>query len=249
MEKLKEPLDTTAITCEHDNLSLSQATDLRGISQEAYDRLTCHTSLKQLDVCRICVEEEFLRQSHISNRANTIRNFDRANQGGHQWIISSNWLKAWKNADVEGLPTDERWSILCEHGKPGGGRAMISGQALAFLRSLVGDFDSWTEEEALCVACTAAEEVKKAMQQGRKMQVKDCLPIRKAFSPRSQMFDVDYYAFPPAVYERFLDWCSEPGPDPDLNIKLCEHNGINFDPFKELPKYLDEKHWRLYCDK
>ena len=236
--------DWSTITCEHEGIDPAKTTDARLISEQAYDKLSAYTPLPDLSICSICVENEFARRTRLSNHADCIAEYDRLSEG--PYVVSKRWIDDWHRHQAQGRPTD---ALYCEHGArwENGKVYKVSEEAIVLLRSVVGDFEVYQNDEPVCGIC--AEDLargKEAEEEDRQM-AKEERKWTKLISPNPPVFKQDYYLLPTKFVEAWMEWMRLGGTRATLDMELCEHGGLDWDPMMKGCAYTSEEVWEEIC--
>jgi ubiquitin carboxyl-terminal hydrolase 48 len=241
---LHRPFSTSAITCNHGGVDPSKTNEVRSISHEAFDKLQQYSSIPDLQICPICVDEGFARRLAASQLTDAVGAFDRLNHGGG-YAMPRKWVAEWRKGTLPSgaLPTDDDYTLFCEHEKANDGkRVSVSPAAVLLLQSVLGDFAVFEENEPMCEACRAGaavdQEARWAVMQKRLKQQLDVKPAP---------FGVNHYVLPMRFHEAWLEWLRNSGCKPELEMDLCEHGLIDFDPMIERVHYLTEGGWKMLC--
>lgn len=154
------------------------------------------------------------------------------------------------------LPTDPPYSIICEHGSRwdnGVKTAAVSGQAIALLRSIVGDFKVFKADEPMCGECAEASAGDRAVREeaitrGRvefKMYNRSIQP-----NAPNPPFGVSYLLLPRGWSKAWRATVKNGVPCPTpWNVGICEHGGLNWDPAIEGPEWADEDAFDAMCQR
>jgi len=222
------------------------------ISLAAFDKLQQYGTIPDLQVCPVCVEEEFVRKIAASRLIDAVGIFDELNKGGG-CAMSTDWVTQWKNGKLpEGkLPTANEYTIFCEHNKPWKEKRWVpvSLEAVTLIRSIVGEFPVFQADEPDCEECTAAAEGDQEARAEWEATTKTQKRIKGQCNLKPVAFGLEYCVVPKRFSQAWTKWLSEFGPRPELEMDLCEHGLIDFDPMMETVDYLTELGWRLLCEK
>ena len=181
--------------------------------------------------------------------------FDQLNVQPQPYIIPKAWYTSWRKDPIppSKRPDDQIYNMFCEHGNrfevDPKSQIPISSESLAVLHSVFGDFKTLKSDSDVCAIC----EVERAGDvQALKVwedQVKAERAIGKAIkgSSATLVFGMDFFAIPGSFYNAWQTWTRNPLPQGgkvELDMGLCEHGGLEWDPMMEWPKWVDEKGWK-----
>lgn len=225
---------------------------MRTISHNSFDKLHQYTTIPDLQVCPVCVEEGFARHLAANELTDAVGEFDKLMNSGEECIMPHDWVASWRKGTLppETLPTDDAYSLFCHHDKPWKGkRISVSLDAVTLLWTIMGNFPVFGPNEPECDECrAAAEDSEEARQQwseaiGRQKRIRQQLDVKPA------PFGIDHYVLPSRFHQKWATWLKRPGPKPDLEMDLCNHGLIDFDPMLESVHFLTEAGWEMLCDK
>ena len=162
------------------------------------------------------------------------------------------WITDWRRGTLPDgiLPTDDYYTLFCEHDKPWeGARMPVSPEAVAMLRSIVGDFAVFAENEPTCIKCLASN----ADSQAAKKEWTEAIKVHKRIKQqeldkRPAPFGVDHYVLPQRFHNAWVDWVANSGPLPEFRMDFCPHGMIDFDPMMEDVHYLTDAGWKMLCE-
>ncbi|WVR06745.1 hypothetical protein IAU60_003780 [Kwoniella sp. DSM 27419] len=261
--ELSQPFDVDSLLCRHGGVDPTKTGDSRLISRAAFDQLRLLVDVPDLDICAVCVEDAFEAHAAKTELEDRVNTFDRVNTGARNWILPSAWLDQWKEGVLPHgtLPTAGQFSLYCEHGnrgltpKNGLGRkkdstVSISDEALVLLRSIVGDFKAFGESERECRECTASRALLADEAEARRLDLKADKAISKHLQKGPRAFALDYYVLPKPFLERWREYMGDKGGvQPILDMGLCEHGMLDYDPEMERREVLLKPGWDILCDK
>lgn len=231
------------------------------MSDAAFDKLKhLHVAklFPELDICKECVHEEYQTRHALATKSEHVADFNELNQGvqdGEAFLLPKAWVKAWTSNKLPNgsLPTDDEYTLLCEHG----GLAPYSSMkvtratpaAVASLQSILGEFTVCKEKDELCQACTQQDEQDDIDYSAWRKQVKVEQQIAKAHLNIWQVFDSTNYILPRTFAITWRAYLKQPGPRPGkLWPQLCQHNLLDFDPQLDEASYLTEAGWLKLCE-
>ncbi|KAK4687825.1 hypothetical protein P7C73_g2281, partial [Tremellales sp. Uapishka_1] len=252
---LSTPFKFDDLVCDHGGIDPGKTSEARMISSRAFELLREHSEVQDLSVCDICVENGFDARSRTTEFDEVVKNFDRLNKPRDvtraEYFVPRLWLSHWRlgkfvEMDPKPLPTDEVYSLLCEHGKlsSGNGTTSVTEEAAALLQSVMGDFPLIKGDAETCEIC---EENNKEEDQNRSawlVQVKKEKQILKHMD-KFGVFLTDNYWLPKKFYREWQRWLKENIPRPDLEMEFCPHDKLDFDPSVDEAHYLDETGWQI----
>ena len=76
-----------------------------------------------------------------------------------------------------------------------------------------------------------------------KEEVKDERVIRKHLDVYPPPFGIDFWILPHDFWVDWERWMKRNGAKAVLDMGLCEHGGLTWDPMMELPHYVTERGW------
>jgi len=250
VDDLFKPWDPpTPITCEHGQIDPSKVSEIRTISSAAFDKLTLYTPLADLQICPACVDAEFSRRLSSALHEDHMIQFDALNDEGG-YLVPKVWLDKWRQGVIplSVLPTDQEYTLFCEHGNPWDGKKMsISGAALSMLQSLFGPFRVFDESAELCVICLGDS---RALEEDRKLWETEARVerhIKKHVDMVPLMFGVPYYIVPNDFYDKWVEWLKNPGARPELRMEYCVHGQVDIDPAHDRIHYVTAVGWDELC--
>lgn len=184
-----------------------------------------------------------------------IATFDEANASldEQEYMISKKWIDLWRKGDVGNMsPSDAPFSLFCQHGNrwdKDHKSIRITGEALMLLRSIFGDFDTYTDEEPMCGQCAedfaGDEEALIAFNRQRKEEQG---LMRKWVKTPNQpvVFNEEFHLLPNEWWDGWHAWSNGGGtvPRPILEMGICEHEKLNWDPTTEPARYTSKAGWR-----
>ena len=243
-DQLKTPWDISKYDCLHGAVDPFSTGQWLSISSEAHARLAILTKVPKLDICLDCVQTEWQLRRRKNDHQEQIENFD-AELGDGRYLISSKWLTSWRDSRSKGLPTDP---MFCEHGKrwDGGVKSIaISDGALAVLRSVVGEFPVFEEGELPCLDCSEVAKIEAmADKEHLDMLKKEAAVRRKVDQPFPPPFKMEFFVLPDSFYSAWEDWSKRGGDRPTLDMGICEHNKLDWDPRMIRSHWVDQTGWR-----
>ena len=221
------------------------------MSKDAFDKLQQYGNLPEVEVCPVCVEAEFTTRLARAQLTDAVTTFDELNRGD-EYIMPKQWVDDWKKGALPDgvLPTSSEYTLFCQHDQPWGERKgmPVSPEAVALLRSVVGDFPAFLKDDELCRECQSNEEedneARKDWAKAAKMEKR----IKSQLDCKPAPFGVDHYVLPETFVEAWLNYLVNPQPKPELHMVFCEHGLIDFDPMVEKVHYLTEAGWKLLCE-
>jgi hypothetical protein len=251
------PWDLSEITCEHGGLDPKTLSQTRLISAAAFDKLQQYSNpLPEIQVCRVCIEEEYNRRTAFIDRDEQIATFNALNEGERIHVIPKSWLARWKAKtplpDL-GLPTDEACTLWCTHGNrydTTQKTILLTPGALSLLHSVVGDFPTFTSNEGLCVECAEADADKTEQTKQWESDVKEERKIWRLINPQPA-FEMDYYVLPRGFCEAAKQWRDGLGEKAILGNGRCGcgAGGVDYDPGREGVDWVGEVGWKLIQEK
>ncbi|WRT66676.1 uncharacterized protein IL334_003636 [Kwoniella shivajii] len=256
---LYEPFDMTPLLCSHAGIDPSKAGNSTLISEEAFEQIRLLNECPRLEVCAVCVEAGYQRLSAQSDLKALTLSFDEANVGEGEYVISKPWLDQWRGGNLRHgiLPTDEGFTLFCEHGNKAiipkhqlkATCSLISAEALGILKSIVGEFEAYEHDEEDCDMCnsmlSANDEIKKARYEETKID----RTIKRTYLNSGIGFGLNYYALSLDFVEKWKKYIQGVVEKPELNLGLCEHGLLDYNPQMEQPPVLDERGWRMLTEK
>lgn len=205
-----------------------------------------------LDICHVCVREEFERLVGNNQRAEYLDAFKRANEGGGKYLLPRAWLVAWRKGTLDPLvpPTDPEFSLFCEHDNsfPAGKKTEgISEEAVMLLRSILGDFPVFEDGAQPCEECSAVHAVSQVERASWQARVKPEEKLLKQHHNQTHVFGLVNYILPRGFFEKWKKYLSEPVERPTLELELCPHGLLDFDPAMDKADYLSGAGWQELC--
>lgn len=239
-------------TCSHGGIDPRSAGNFQLISASALDKLLSYAQVPEIDICIICVEEEFHRQVEGASLGNQRQRFDELNVGGG-YFLPKKWLDEWRKGTLPPgtLPNDEEYTLYCEHDLPWrGAEVSVSPKAVDFLRSIVGHFDAYREDEPKCPQCTDA---RSAEQEAAKVKKKETALDRRLaadyLDTKSLMFNTQYFYLPQRFVEEWKDYRAGNGGVPNLSMDLCEHELLDVDLKRDKFHHITAEGWKILDQK
>jgi hypothetical protein len=149
------------------------------------------------------------------------------------------------------LPTHPEHTLFCDHGarfeNDPKTQVTVSAASLALIQSVLGDFPAFKADEPICATCAKSRAGNEDALEQWQAQVKDERVIGKAVRAHSAMvFGQEFWALPKTWWKAWEKWCRNPLPEGkrvELDMGVCEHGGLNWDPMMEWPKWVDEGGW------
>lgn len=205
-----------------------------------------------LDICHVCVREEFERLVGNNQRAEYLDAFKRANEGGGKYLLPRSWLMAWRKGTLGPLvsPADPEYSLFCDHENPfpeGKKTEGISEEAVMLLRSILGDFPVFEDGAQPCEECSAVHAVSQVERASWQAQVKPEEKLLKQHHNQTHVFGLVNYILPRGFFEKWKKYLSEPVERPTLELELCPHGLLDFDPAMDKTDYLTGAGWKELC--
>nr|XP_019046681.1 hypothetical protein I302_05431 [Kwoniella bestiolae CBS 10118]OCF25611.1 hypothetical protein I302_05431 [Kwoniella bestiolae CBS 10118] len=253
---LHEPFDMSPITCSHGGIDPMKTDKCRLISEKAFDQIQLLNEVSALQICSVCVEERYSQEKAGSSRKEQVSTFDEVNEGDGEYVISKIWLDKWRAAEPTSgqSPTDIEYGLICEHG----GRAvipknqlksrtcLISAEALAILKSIVGDFPLIEVNQEECEECLSLGEANSEIRKQRSEETKLDRQIRRLVNKdKSPAYGLDYYALSTDFVRNWDRFLQGKGEKPELDMGLCEHGLLDYDPQMEKPDIMDGNGWKM----
>ena len=238
--------DPCPITCIHGGISPFKTHEARYISAEAFDKIAAYNPgmvLPDLAVCPVCVEEEFTKRVAWSNHGDAVAEFDRIDTSG-QYVVSRKWIEDWRKHRAEGTPTTK---LYCHHDSrwDRGVKTMtISDEAVALLRSVVGDFDVFLPDEPQCALCAEAMEEDEKLEEDRAALISVEKPLRKQMDVKPAPYGVDYYLLQDGFVDEWTRWLRDGDRPTKLDMELCEHGRMDWDPMMKVPHFISADGWK-----
>ncbi|WWD17000.1 hypothetical protein CI109_101436 [Kwoniella shandongensis] len=252
------PFDMSPLLCDHGGIDPAKTSESRLISDRAFDKLQSYTELPDLDICQVCVEDEFkerLSQAATDAQVQTFDSFDSMSDLADEWIVPKMWLEQWRRGSLPDgtLPTNAEYTLFCEHGKRApnerNSTISISPEALAYLKSTIGDFEAFQEDEPECEVCLQSVMLDRDNEAAWRLDVKVDRMIKRGLNPKPPAFGIDYFALSEIFVKNWFEYMKTPGPRPMLEMGLCEHGMLDYDPQTEKPDILEQSKWTKLCDK
>ncbi|WWC94448.1 hypothetical protein V866_001294 [Kwoniella sp. B9012] len=258
--ELYEPFDMSPIVCSHGGIDPGKTDESRLISEEAFDQIQLLNDCPQLAICSVCVEKGYSREKAQSSLDGQVEAFDEANVGDGDYIISKSWLDQWRNGSLPHgkLPSDDDFSLVCEHGRrsivPSNKRkatySIISAEALAILKSIIGEFEVVGHDQDECEECLSMTEVNIEIRKHRLEEVKPDRQIRRMVNKdKPPAYGLDYYALSPRFIREWDRYIRGDRDELELDMGLCEHGLLDYDPEMEKPDILDKKGWKMLTER
>lgn len=206
----------------------------------------------ELDICLECVREEYERRVSDTRQAELLQEFKRANGNSGPHLLPRAWLDAWSKNKLSPVvpPTDPEYSLYCEHGRPFPGDKQYDGvseEAVLLLRSVLGEFPVFDENAERCGECSAAHEVCKTERAAWLAKVKIEERLFKNQRNQSHVFGSENYLLPRSFFEQWELYLKEPVERPTLQLDLCPHGLLDFDPGLDKAEYIDKNGWERLC--
>lgn len=246
--------DFKPILCEHDKVSLDEGHNVRLISKEAFTKLKEYSSgMPEVDVCEVCVASKFATVMSKRTHAQQVELYDNLNVG-NGYYLPKEWVKRWRSNNLDppdALPTHEDYTLFCEHGQPSSSRRReeVSAESLAVLQSILGEFDAFGDDVPECTACAEDKEKNAARRATWTVEVKADRQISKQHRNMTLILGATNYLLPKGFTESWDDYMKDPGaPRPTLQLELCPHGLLDFDPQMEKADYLTESGWHSLCE-
>ncbi|KLT43767.1 hypothetical protein CC85DRAFT_284275 [Cutaneotrichosporon oleaginosum] len=207
----------------------------------------------EFDICIQCVTEEYERKAGDTRQAELLDEFKRANERGGQYLLPRAWTTAWaKNKLSPGVPpTDPEYTIFCKHDRPFPGDKKVdcvSEEAILILRSVLGEFPVFDEAANQCEECCAAQEVSNNERAAWLARVKDEEKLYKNNRNQSQVFGTRNYLLPQSFFEQWETYLKGPVERPTLQLDLCPHGLLDFDPGLDKAEYINSYGWEQLCE-
>ncbi|BEI93443.1 uncharacterized protein CcaverHIS019_0510710 [Cutaneotrichosporon cavernicola] len=207
----------------------------------------------ELDICLQCVREEYERKIKDSRQAELLDEFERANDGGGPYLLPHAWVTEWKRNKLGPavLPTDPEYSLFCEHDQPFVGNnklQYVTEEAILLLRSVLGEFAVFDEKAEQCTDCSAAQELSKNQRAEWLTKVKVEEKLFKNQRNQSHVFGAKNYLLPRSFFVQWELYLREPVERPTLQLDLCPHDLLDFDPGLDKAEYIDENGWEKLYD-
>ncbi|OCF60862.1 hypothetical protein L486_00506 [Kwoniella mangroviensis CBS 10435] len=258
--ELYEPFDMSPIVCSHGGIDPGKTDESRLISEEAFDQIQLLNDCPQLAICSVCVENGYRREKAQSSLDGQVEAFDEANVGDGDYMISKSWLDQWRNGSLPHgkLPSDDDFSLVCEHGgrsiipinKRTATFSIITAEALAILKSIIGEFEVIQEVQDECEECLSMTEVNLEIRKQRLEEVKADRQIRRMVNKdKPPAYGLDYYALPSNFIREWDRYIRGDRDEPELDMGFCEHGLLDYDPQMEKPDILDKKGWKMLTER
>lgn len=236
------------ILCEHKKVSINDTLKVRLISRDAFDIISKSNALIDVDVCDECVADKFLTRSAMASHKEQVRAFDDLNGSENGFYLSAQWVKDWKSGKTDAPPTHPDYTLLCEHGRPTSNRSRksVSSGSLAVLHSIFGNFDAIGGDVEDCDMCAADKEKDKAAAKSWASVIK---PDKQVLTQLNQflILNTTNYLVPRGFFDAWEAYMSKDGLKPILDIELCPHKLLDFDPQLDKANYLTEIGWNELC--
>ncbi|WWC89000.1 uncharacterized protein L201_003917 [Kwoniella dendrophila CBS 6074] len=255
------PFDPIPILCSHGGVDPDKTENVKLISEEAFEQIQLLNECPQLDICSMCVEDGFKNEIHQSDLQDQISAFDDANDGEGEYVISKVWLDQWRDGSLppDITPSHEAFTLSCEHGN----RSIvpkqqlkkkcsyITAEALAILKSIVGDFEAIDKNQEECEDCQALTGVNEEIRKARLDETKIDRQIKRQLNPKSNelAFGMDYYALSRRCVEEWEQYIKGERDRPELEMGLCQHGLLDYDPQMERPPILNSNGWNQLVTK
>ncbi|ORX35565.1 hypothetical protein BD324DRAFT_652117 [Kockovaella imperatae] len=233
--------DFDSITCMHKAIDPNETSQAKLISQDAYDKLSIYTPLPDLALCSICIDAEYHRLVTLSNHTSCVQELAQLEPG--PFLVSKRWLDLWRKGQAQGGPTDD---IFCEHHARWDEVKVVrlSPEAIALLQSVHGDFEVFDEDTPKCPICAAQHDIARQADDMRFALAKEERHWKKMLSRSPAPFGVDHYLLPQQFVDKWLAWIREAGERPVLDMELCPHGLLDWDPMVQRCSYIEEPGWK-----
>ncbi|WVQ80125.1 hypothetical protein IAT38_002226 [Cryptococcus sp. DSM 104549] len=252
--------DMAPILCEHGDVDPTKSAEARTLSLLAFEKLNDYTPIPQLNICPTCVETGFHARLDSAQRISAVETFTSLNSDpdgdGDEptWLLPKAWLNAWRSGKLPpgALPTSPDFTLFCEHGEPAPRSpawVAVTPSALALLQSVVGDFQAFEQSAQACHICDAGAQADAGAEAQWRLDVRVDKAIKRHLDPRPPAFGIDYYVLPKAFIEEWEAYIRAPGEQPHLDMGLCEHGLLDFDPQMEKPRVISKLGWDMLCEK
>ncbi|WVN87735.1 uncharacterized protein L203_102930 [Cryptococcus depauperatus CBS 7841] len=256
-QRLYVQFDYSSILCSHFQIDPTKTFDVLTISWNAHEKLTQYFDPPEIDICRICIEKGFMVRLDKARRQAVLARFNELNslEEADQWCLPKLWLSHWRNGKLppDALPISEDYTLLCPHNEPSPKMpawTTVNSQALAFLQSIFGPFPSIQSTYIACPTCSQDADADIQKIKDWKSDVKIDRLIKRNLDPSPPAFGIDYYVLPETFLKAWGRYTKAPGEKrPSLQMNLCQHGLLDFDPQMEKPRIINEAGWKLICQK
>lgn len=208
--------------------------------------------MPELDICYQCVRDEYDRLMGEKQHFEHVNDFDRANGFGGPYVLPKLWITAWRKGNIEGSlpPHKTDFSVFCEHERPFKAEKKwegVSEEGVMVLRSLVGEFPVYKDDEPQCKQCSDGREDDKKLREQwvNRKKVEEKLSSRSR--NQTHVFQTTNYLLPRSFAEKWEQYLKQPGERPTLELELCPHGLLDFDPAMDKADYFTEDGWRQLC--
>lgn len=255
---MRQPLYTAEIECEHGKVDPQRAKTIlsKCVSAMGMDKLTALASVRKIQICDVCVAARFRVELSRHDQDAQIKRFNELDADDEpEWMLSRKWLDAWTARKIgnDTLPTHPDYTILCEHGSNvrvhSREYVLISSAALAYLRSILGDFTAVQRGAPECTKCSEDVQIDAALIEIWRNELKRDKPIKRELNVKPPAFGIDYYLLPRQFHAAWMEWFREQGERPIYEDGLCEHGMLDFDPMMDRINFLTERGWQELCSK
>jgi ubiquitin carboxyl-terminal hydrolase 48 len=212
--------------------------------------------LDGLDICPKCVADGFKGHEEKTTHVEQVATFDALKGVDDTHCVPADWLRVWRSGKLAAgtLPTEEQFSLYCEHGGPSvnnkqiKNRATITAEQLTLLRSIVGEFDAFEIDAENCPTCSTDtdnyKQDRKAWLAARKVDKN----LFKTQLDRFAIFNETNYLLPKTFVDQWEEYLENPGPQPQLKMELCPHGLLDLDPQMDEATYITEPGWEKLCE-
>ena len=244
--------DFSPLLCEHDCLDPYKTHEGRLVSTAAYQRLCPDQEV--YDVCPMCVATLFVERQQGNERADTVAIFDELNDGPGNRLLPQKWLIEWKAAPGSTTlkPDDPAYGVCCAHGKRFktiNKAVTVTAETVGYLSGLLGKFSAPAEDSAPCEECSNVQADVFLASKARRDEVALDRRLLKIVDEKPFVLGVDFYVIPVDFYDAWVAYVKGSGAMPKLEIKLCPHGGIDYDPAIEDVKRITDSGWKQLCSK
>ncbi|WWC69883.1 uncharacterized protein I206_103826 [Kwoniella pini CBS 10737] len=259
--ELYGPFDFASILCAHGGIDPEKAQDTVLISEEAFDQIQLINECPQHEICSVCIETEYTSRQTQNGQDERTEAFEQANQEGEpEYVISKIWYDEWKQGNLPAhvLPTSEGFSLYCEHGDrriiPKNHLKktcmIISAEALAILKSIIGEFQVFRMDQEDCDRCSSVTHVTAEIRRARIAESRTDRQVKnRHLNPKPPAFCLDYFALSPAFVEEWEKYMKGDRDQPEMHVEICPHGGLDWDPQMEPRPIVDENGWDLLVAK